>query len=240
MATTAQLYRACRVLFGQDVTLSREFLEYLQLSGLKVAYRRRALETHPDRFHAGVATHTHTAFLQVRNAYEMLRRFVETRPRVRLQPAAPPRTRPRPAPSRQPADHFYSGRIPTRELLIGQYLYYAGRISWYTIIQALAWQRAQRPRIGQIANQWGMLSERDVVQVLRHRQVREKFGDCALRLGWLSRGQLLAMISRQRQLQRRIGEYFVDAGMLTRPDMEYMALLHQRHNRRVPARPQRF
>ena len=49
IAEEQQLFRSCEILFGSQVSISREFLEYLQPSGLQGAYRKRALETHPDR-----------------------------------------------------------------------------------------------------------------------------------------------------------------------------------------------
>jgi len=45
--TTTRLFSACRVLFGPQVEITLEFLNYLQESGVKDAYRRRARETHP-------------------------------------------------------------------------------------------------------------------------------------------------------------------------------------------------
>lgn len=44
-----ELYDACGVLFGPQVDISFEFFRYLQPSGLKDAFRKKALETHPDR-----------------------------------------------------------------------------------------------------------------------------------------------------------------------------------------------
>ena len=82
-----QLLRSCTVLFGDDLHVSREFLDYLQLSGLKSAYRKRALETHPDRMfgtdRAGrmqAAEHFHS----VQHAYEDLLHFLRTRERHSL------------------------------------------------------------------------------------------------------------------------------------------------------------
>ena len=44
-----ELYRSCRIIFGRDLKVSPDFLQYLQLSGIKKAYRKKALEFHPDR-----------------------------------------------------------------------------------------------------------------------------------------------------------------------------------------------
>jgi hypothetical protein len=54
----SELYHACRILFGTELQCSPEFLDYLQISGVKSAFRRRAMETHPDRLSAN-KTHHH-------------------------------------------------------------------------------------------------------------------------------------------------------------------------------------
>ena len=47
--STVELFNACRTIFGSQVNVSTEFLRYLQPVGVKSAYKKRALETHPDR-----------------------------------------------------------------------------------------------------------------------------------------------------------------------------------------------
>ena len=79
---TAQhrLLLSCEILFGSELTISGEFLDYLQLGGLKTAYRKRAMETHPDR-HAGKLTRQGRgdSFYRVQEAYEDLLNFLKTR-----------------------------------------------------------------------------------------------------------------------------------------------------------------
>ena len=41
-----ELYRSCHILFGKDLKVSQDFLQYIQLSGIKKAYRKKALEIH--------------------------------------------------------------------------------------------------------------------------------------------------------------------------------------------------
>jgi len=43
-----ELLSACRILFGPDVVINRDFLWYLQQEGAKSAYWSRAKESHPD------------------------------------------------------------------------------------------------------------------------------------------------------------------------------------------------
>ena len=47
--TKQDLFNACESLFGTDIDVSVEFLRYLKPAGVKAAYRKKALETHPDR-----------------------------------------------------------------------------------------------------------------------------------------------------------------------------------------------
>lgn len=70
-AAEQELYRACRVLFGRELDISADFLQYLQISGVKSAYRRKALETHPDlaSSHGIISPQT---FASTRQAYDKL------------------------------------------------------------------------------------------------------------------------------------------------------------------------
>ena len=45
----SQLFNACNVLFGPNAGVTVDFIRYLQMSGLKAVYRKKALESHPDR-----------------------------------------------------------------------------------------------------------------------------------------------------------------------------------------------
>ena len=78
-----ELYQACEVIFGPELDFSRDFLDYLQLSGVKCAYRKRALETHPDRFAAHddiPEAHKNGAlFHDVQRAYENLVQYLKAR-----------------------------------------------------------------------------------------------------------------------------------------------------------------
>ncbi len=77
-----ELYQACRVIFGSELTVSREFLEYLQMSGVKSAFRKRVFETHPDKLADRselVKKRGAVAFLSVKQAYEKLAAYVDAR-----------------------------------------------------------------------------------------------------------------------------------------------------------------
>ncbi|MBF0456630.1 MAG: DnaJ domain-containing protein [Nitrospirae bacterium] len=76
-----ELYDACRVLFGKEVRIDRQFLEYIQPSGVKSAYRKMALATHPDRFAVlGANIQADTSnFRTVAEAYEKLSKYLKLR-----------------------------------------------------------------------------------------------------------------------------------------------------------------
>lgn len=82
VAPEQELYKACQVIFGPDLNVSRHFLEYLQLSGVKTAYRRRAKETHPDllvKKGSFAMRRGAQQFQTVQQAYENLKIYVAAR-----------------------------------------------------------------------------------------------------------------------------------------------------------------
>ena len=80
------LLNACRTLFGKEVSLSHEFLYYLQPSGAKTAFRNQAKAHHPDA-HASSSPHVRQQqterFREIRQAYDLLIEYLEKRPRIR-------------------------------------------------------------------------------------------------------------------------------------------------------------
>ncbi len=270
-----QLYRACEILFGSELRLSREFLEYLQPAGVKSAFRRRARETHPDTAAAGdqeAQQRCSVLFHDVKQAYEDLLAYLDAREKgyrlcgpgnnghsrgpawAAAEPGDGATHRHRPerngkghAWSGGSARRFrragekgwqerlqrrYQGPMPQRPLLFGHFLYYAGEVSWRQVIQALVWQRQQRPRLGELGRRLGWLSEADILQVLDRRLPLRPFGEEAVRLGLLDEPRLRVLVWQQRRLQRRFGDYFVEHAILSGPRVETLAARHRQHNLR--------
>jgi hypothetical protein len=200
---------------------------------LREAFRRRALETHPDRAAALGRTAASLAedFQELLEAFQLLSTLPVPRPR----PAAVPH-RAAERTARAPQDHVIHGSLPRRPLMFAEYLYYSGRVSWRNMVEAVAWQRRQRPAIGRIAVEWGHLSDEEVREILESRRregtAHEPFGEYARRKGYLSASQLLALLGRQRRMQRRIGQYFVEAGLLAERDVRTVDDDLVRHNSR--------
>ena len=241
-----EVFDACSLLFGPQVEVSLDFLKYLEPSGLKSAYRKKALETHPDRAKAlgRDEAKMNECFREATLAYEKLIPIVGNRGAVFPQRQASAKINNeknavRRRAKRDFSDLFYAKEIPKRELLLGQFLYYSGLISWNTLIKSVTWQRRQRPPIGQIALGWKMISHQDIQRILACRDFTGKFGERAIHLGYLSRFQLMALLGKQRNLQCPIGEFFVNEGILLHQEMEAMVKRQQIHNRNVCRRSTR-
>ncbi|MDP2105604.1 MAG: J domain-containing protein [Desulfobulbaceae bacterium] len=278
-----ELFASCRVLFGAELDITRNFLEYLQRSGIKSAYRKKALETHPDI----LASQRDSAqgasvdlFRRVQQSYENLTAYLDardngfrfpslSRPHVHSAPRKPqpaprpeqrwpnsgaseakPKVKPKPKPKTKTTDQpggftrFKDrpssawtvsgdkplGAIPSRRLLFGHYLYYAGLTNWQTIVKALVWQRTGRPRLGEIGRRFGWLTDQDILTVLKKRKLSDSFGASAVDLGLLTERQLSLMLYQQNKLQKRFGEYFIHHKLMTPTQLDELARHCFRHN----------
>jgi hypothetical protein len=215
------------LLFGLNTWNPIDLLKKLPPSELKVAYRKKALETHPDRAKSlgKVQVEMDKRFREVITAYERLSSYIQGNNVSVLTCKSPTQKNSNNATTRQKAErkdsgHFYKGYIPKRKLLIGQFLYYSGIISWITLSKAIVWQRKQRPLIGQIARNWGMLSTDDIKEILTGRSYKEYFGEYARRKGYITHFEFMALIGKQHKLQLPIGEYFINQGILSTKGMD--------------------
>jgi len=236
------LFKACESLFGTDIDVSVEFLRYLKPAGVKAAYRKKAMETHPDRAVVmdGKADFMADRFKEISLAYQLLQEFMVAPWRYSLTEGGAlyerKRSPARPAARRKntgvKVEPLYAGRMPPRRLLFGQYLYYAGHVSLSTLIKAIVWQRLQRPSVGAIAVSWGWMEGTDVVDILRQRRFGEKFGECAFRLGRLSRYQFSRVLEKQKQVQPLIGKYFIEENILSSAEIFSRIVEMKMHNKK--------
>jgi hypothetical protein len=107
-----------------------------------------------------------------------------------------------------------------KSLILGRHLHRRGLITLRQLIAAVAWQRAQRPAVGQIAKSWGILDDEQIHTALREKGQGELFCDFAVRMSWMTPFQRLAVVGRQRVLQQPLGRYFIDQGILTEEQVE--------------------
>ena len=258
--TQGDLHSACRVLFGPQAQLDLDFLAGLDLTVVRRRFRKCAMDMHPDR--AAVLGRSPGAlaegFKHVEAAYRTLTEHLKSGRRIEApgpaarQPtgnagpwssSAPSPMRPQARPpssstTRRPLDHFWHSGLPLRPLRFGEYLYYAGRISWMQLIRALVWQAGQRPRFGQLAAQFGYLTPDSIVRTLSHRRPNEKIGEAALRLRLLSALEQQVVLLAQAHGRRRLGDYFLETAALRAPELESLGRAFRQHNARNLARTQ--
>ena len=248
--TEAEVLRACQILFGTEIHISRGFLFYLQPEGLKAAYRRKAKETHPDLFACeppNVQKEQAAHFRDVVDAYDIVSRYFKQREKGSL--AASSRhvfSGPREwkKQSCDPNNQEYtreavSRPLPLRSLQIGQYLYYRGFITYRALINAVVWQRQQRPVIGDIALRWRWLDNAAIERIIRARGLRGRFGEKALHLDLLTPFQIKVLLYYQISRQERLGSYFVRHGIMTSDKLEWLVRQLNEHNVRFRDKPLR-
>ncbi len=238
---TQELAEAYRVLFQVDGLLAPSHLTALTAAELKSAFRSRALQTHPDRAPLlGEDEQTlHERFTIVSAAYRKLRTFLDRGlPRIISSSSRPPAPRPQgrgpgsrrrkrrrqPRPGAAAADHYYRGRLPGRGLLLGEFLYFSGVVSWRALLDAIIWQRQQRPLVGELAAQLGLLTPSEVVEILARRRTERRGTECFVRFarteGYLTPYQRALLLGWQRHLQRPFGEFFTRRGILDARQLE--------------------
>jgi len=257
-----ELYRSCRILFGSDLEVGGEFLNYLRHSGLKKAYRLKARETHPDLAvtnSLGADNGCLTDFVSVQQAYENLRSFLDRRDlghryffagtpnrakgftqgancrtaAEQFRQRTPPRSTPSGAGGGQADSRYtrlYCGPVPPIRMRLGSFLYYSGLTDWMTIVKALIWQRSQRPRLGELAQRLGWLTEGEIREVLANRELLEKFGASAVRHQSLTEKQLKALIGYQKLLQKKFGAFFLEQRFFTVAQLEELVRRQAAHN----------
>lgn len=253
------LLQACRLLFGDEVVINDDFLDYLQPGGLKSAYRQRARQTHPDSRKLP-SLNGFDAFFAVQQAYQVLATYLEERDHGCQLPVEPidaepvPRSAPTEPLSQQwppslqtigpiilesphrsrstttSIDRLYRGPLPERPLLFGHFLYYCGLTTWRTITSILVQQQRQRPRFGELGTRFGMLQPGDIARILGAKSARQPFGEVAVALGLLSKQQLHTLLKHQQQQQKKFGAILVEHRLITPEELSYLLRLFSRHN----------
>jgi hypothetical protein len=245
----SQVIQACQTLFGNEVNVGSGFLVYLQPEGLKSAYRKKAKETHPDLFALEtphVLKEQASLFRDVVDAYDVVSLFFKQREEGLWTPstcahsarswrqgkkqAHRPETRTQENTNPRPVDQK---PLPLRPLQIGRFLYYRGFITYRALIDAVVWQRKQRPVIGDIALRWGWLNAEAIERIIRAGGLSGRFGEKAVNLDLLSSFQVKVLLYFQNSQQERLGAYFVRHNILETEEMERLARELREHNARV-------
>ena len=121
----SRIAEACSLLFGEDFSVEPTTIDYLQLSGIKHAFREKVKKCHPDT--SGAAPDSAETFIRIKDAYDFLVSVKSSglKPSDIADDAAKPKTQ----------------AVPCRKLRLGEYLYYTGKISWKELISAITWQK---------------------------------------------------------------------------------------------------
>jgi len=222
-----RLLEACRILFGKDIELSREFLSYIQNEGVTSAFRKKAMEVHPDRAHVSGLSMQRCSeeFLALQIACETLRGHIASREilsRVASSSA-----------KQQNRSYSQPNDLPEEKLLFGRFLYRMGLIEWRQLIKALTWQKAGRPRIGELGISLGYLDRNSVVAILKNSINCGAFGVTAQNMGFLTEDKVRELLLRQKRQEKKIGQFFIENGPLTQRDLVVLLWQCKAHNRRV-------
>jgi hypothetical protein len=224
---------ACALLLGPQARAAGDrLLNSLSAEEVKRAFRRVALVTHPDTAPAdeGVAG---SRFVEALWAYELLTDFLRRRSSgagVRPAPAAARPASPRPAAGT--GQLYHRGPLPRRRLRFAEFLYYSGCVSWRSVVDSMVWQRVGRPKFGEIARQFHVLTAEDLLAVLRAKSPCEPTGQAASRLHLLSAEEVAAVLRRQRAIQKPIGNYFLEKQQMSRDQLVRSLISLYRHNGR--------
>lgn len=226
MVAEQELYHSCRVLFGSELEVGGDFLNYLRHSGLKKAYRLKARQTHPDLAVTNQAVTNNICladFVSVQQAYENLRGYLDRRDlsgrftaaaannpsgfaqgaqwRNGAEPNRPwGKQRPEPPPNgsaREGVDSRYT-RL------------YCGPVPQV------------RMRLGNFLYYSGLIDWMTIVKALIwQRSQRPRLGELARRFGWLSEAEILGVLA-NRELMEKFGASAVRRQNLTEKQLKVL------------------
>jgi hypothetical protein len=235
----SEVLAAFRLLFSPETEFNLRSIDSVQHAQLKTAYRKKALRTHPDRYASEgeeVQRIYSERFIQVSQAYDTLSHYLTLREQGwRWKPVASDQVeraerKPQPAqrqtcaasktcqskrPEREGPGSLWQRGIPRRYLRFAEFLYFSRVISWRNLVNAIVWQRRQRPRIGEIAQKWRWISGSQIEAAVKDRRVGERIGEVLLRHKLLTPFGLGVLLRQQQRIQKPIGLYFVRHGLMS-------------------------
>lgn len=238
------LLQACQVIFGDELNISREFLEYVQLSGVKSAYRKRAKETHPDSLVGqGQVAQLRGAqqFQRVQKAYKNLSFYLDAREKgVRVavvSPVAP--TNPYQA-GRTARTDFNRKRAQARHRKkpsgsAGQGCGYSKERPSHNGTQGnlFSGRLPNRPLLfGHFLYYSGLVSWQSLIKALVwQRSSRPRLGEIGCRFGWLSPDDVFSLL--RSPDGRPLGQRAVDRGLLTPRQLNTLLAIQKSQQKRL-------
>lgn len=242
-ATEHELYQSCRVLFGLD-SISRDFLEHVQISGLKSAYRKKARETHPDmKENADERAQKKSAdqFCLVRQSYEQMTGYLSAKEKgFRFPPKTRPIPKRYPAQS-QPEQHHnqqtwttvqQQDNAQTRQTNASTQVNNKKNSKIFQAWQYNTLYRGAIPDgkllLGHFLYYSGAITWRDLAKALVwQRNSRPRIGDIAIRLGWMTKNHVLTAMNRRKPFEK-IGESARRLGLITKSQFNTLIFLQKR------------
>lgn len=112
----------------------------------------------------------------------------------------------------------------------GLYLKNKGIISAEQLVAALEAQLATMPRIGQLALEEGIISPRDIFDVLlaQRKSPDVRFGELAIEMRLMTRSDLMRLLMLQADRKRPLADVFVTEGILSEAQVaQEMAMFRQ-------------
>ena len=121
----------------------------------------------------------------------------------------------------------------------GLYLKKKGIVTAEQLVAALETQLATMPRIGQLALEEGLISPREIFDVLRAQRESPdvRFGDLAIEMGLMTRHEVIRLLMIQADRKRPLAEVLVAEGILSqqRIDEEMVGFRRLQASKRAPS-----
>ncbi len=248
VAAERELYQACRVIFGSELTVSREFLEYLQMSGVKSAFRRKAFETHPDRLNGRSELIKKRSVLQFHNvklAYEKLTAYVDARENgFCFQGARPPLAgghsscwRKKPRKGRWSAKTATGSSFAGRTRHEGKRKFHSRQAQpagkSFSVTKHHRGAIPDRPLLfGHYLYYAGLVSWQRLIQALIwQRSQKIRLGEAAVKRGWLSKDDVFSVLKASPVNSLPFGQQAVHKGLLSRTQVSLLLAQQKRQQK---------
>jgi len=248
-----ELYRSCHLIFGKDLKVSREFLKYLQLSGIKKAYRQKALELHPDVIcsQSQLLQQARTVqFIDVHHAYENLIVYLNERDKgfclqsdscqkparqnnssTSVRSHRPYHPRPQEFNATLRRDHYAANKQCFKEK--------NGRKKQSTChipVDPKTLYKGPMPQcqlfFGRYLYYSGIINLQIIGQALVwQRSQRPRLGEIGYRLGWLGKNDAFQILKHRTENQL-FGESALVLGLLTKEQLQQMILQQKKLHKR--------
>jgi|tagenome__1003787_1003787.scaffolds.fasta_scaffold20119622_2 hypothetical protein len=121
----------------------------------------------------------------------------------------------------------------------GLYLKKKGLISAEQLVNALEAQLASMPRIGQLALEEGIVSPREIFEVLlaQSNSPSEMFGEIAIQMGFMTRNELMQLLMIQADRKQSLETILVAQGVLSDQEAAAHILEFRRSNAKGKTAP---